>query len=299
LVVSAQSAPVRSTPSRAAKDGVYSAEQAARGQAVYKDQCAACHGAALGGGNAPPLAGDAFLGVWGGPLSDLVDKIQKTMPQNDPGKLTRQQSADVVAYMLQVGKFPAGRAELRGDDAVLKQIALAPGQTPRPSVAANGSQAVSLPPGGNLNQVMRGILFPNSNIIFNVQTNDPGAPAPAVPANQGKGTFSMTAWGAGIYKPWEVVDYAAIALVEAAPLMLTPGRRCENGRPVPIQDPDWIKFTLELAETGRAAYKAAQTRNQEVVSDFTEQIANTCLHCHQVFRDNRGRNADQSTRCIK
>ena len=92
---------------------MYSAEQAARGQAVYKDQCASCHGAALGGGNAPPLTGDAFIGIWGGPLSDLVDKIQKTMPQNDPGKLTRQQSADVVAYMLQVGKFPAGRAELR------------------------------------------------------------------------------------------------------------------------------------------------------------------------------------------
>src|SRR4051812_39487989 len=95
LFVAAQS------PSRAAKDGVYSAEQAARGQAVYKDQCATCHGAALGGGNAPPLAGDAFIAIWGGPLSDLVDKIQKTMPQNDPGTLTRQQSADVVAYMLQ------------------------------------------------------------------------------------------------------------------------------------------------------------------------------------------------------
>jgi cytochrome c2 len=279
---------------------VYSAEQAGRGQAVYKDQCASCHGAALGGGNAPPLAGDAFIGIWGGPLSDLVDKIQKTMPQNDPGKLTRQQSADVVAYMLQVSKFPAGRADLRADDAVLKQIALAPGQTPRPPVAANGTQALSFPPGGNLNQVMRGILFPNSNIIFNVQTNDPGAPAPTPPANQGKGAaFSMTAWGAGIYKPWETVDYAAIALVESAPLLLTPGRRCENGRAVPVQDADWIKFTLELAETGRAAYRASQTRNQEVVSEFTEQIANTCLHCHQVYRDNRGRNADQSTRCMK
>ena len=121
-----------STPSRAAKDGVSSAEQATRGQAVYKDQCASCHGAALEGGNAPPLAGDAFIGIWGGPLSELVDKIQHTMPQDDPGKLTRQQSADVVAYMLQVGKFPAGRAELRADDAVLKQIAIAPGQTASP-----------------------------------------------------------------------------------------------------------------------------------------------------------------------
>jgi len=222
------------------------------------------------------------------------------MPQNDPGKLTRQQSADITAYVLQTNKFPAGRADLPVDEGALKQIALAPGQTARPTVAANSSQsAVSFPPAGNLNQVMRGILFPNSNIIFNVQTNDPAAPAPALTAEQAKSGFSMTQWGAGIYKGWEIVDYAAIALAESAPLMLTPGRRCENGRPVPVQDPDWIKFTLQLAETGRAAYKASQTRSQETVSDFTEQIAETCLACHRVYRDNRGRNADQSSRCIK
>ena len=297
LLVAAQSTPSPVTLSRAAKDGVYSAEQAARGQALYKDMCASCHGAALGGGNAPPLAGDAFIGVWGGPLSDLVDKIQLTMPQNDPGKLGRPQSVDVVAYMLQGNQFPAGRAELRTDDAVLKQIRLGPEQTPRTPAA--GAQVLLFPPGGNLNQVMRGILFPNSNIIFNVQTNDPAAPAPIPLAEPGKGAFSMTQWGAGVYKSWEIVDYAAIALVESAPLMLTPGRRCENGRPVPVQDADWIKFTRQLAETGRAAYKASQTRNQEVVSEFTEQLAETCLACHQVYRDNRGRNADQSTRCMK
>jgi cytochrome c2 len=285
---------------RAAKEGVYSAEQAVRGQAVYKEQCAVCHGPALGGANAPPLAGDAFIEIWGGPLSELVDKIQRTMPQGDPGKLTRQQSADVVAYILQVGKFPAGRTELKPDEAVLKQIALAPGQKPKPAASASGTQAVTFPAAGNMNQVMRGILFPNSNTIFNVQTHDPGAPEPAVPAGQSKdAAFSMTQWGSGIYKGWEVIDYAAIALAESAPLMLTPGRRCENGRPVPVQDADWIKFTLELAETGRAAYKLAQTRNQDAVSEFTEQIATTCSHCHQVYRDNRGQTADQSTRCIK
>jgi len=298
LLVAAQSPPTSSTASRAAKDGVYGASQAARGLAIYRDQCATCHGAALGGGNAPPLAGDVFLGFWGGPLADLVDKIQKTMPQNEPGKLTRQQSVDVAAYMLQTNKFPPGRMDLSADDTVLKQIALAPGQTPRPPVT-NGTQAVSFSPGGNLNQVMRGILFPNANIIFNVQTNDPGAPAPTLAANVGKGAFSMTQWGAGVYKGWEIVDYAAIALVESAPLMLTPRRRCENGRPVPVQDADWIRFTRQLEETGRAAYKASQTRNQEMVSEFTEQLADTCLACHQVYRDNRGRSADQSTRCIK
>jgi mono/diheme cytochrome c family protein len=307
LLVAAQTPVAQGGPpaaSRTARDGIYSEEQARRGQDVYKDKCVSCHGAALAGANAPPLAGDAFLSVWGGPVADLVDKIQNTMPQDDPGKLTRQQSADLVAYMLQVGKFPTGRSELGTTDAALKPIVLVANQPLRPVATTVTRQALSFAAAGNLNQVMRGILFPSSNLIFNVQTHDPGAPLPKRPANQpNDAAFSTVDWGAGIYKGWEIVDYAAIAIAESAPLLLTPGRRCENGRPVPVNDPDWIKYTLELAETGRAAYKASQTRKQEVVSDITEQIANACLHCHQVYRDKRGRNAgdlmNQSARCTK
>ena len=237
-------------------------------------------------------------------MSELVDKIQHTMPQDDPGKLTRPQSTDIVAYMLQAGKFPAGRSELSADAAAQKPISLVAGFTTPPASVVSAAGQRTFPPAGNLNQVMRGILFPSSNLIFTVQTHDPAAPAPKHPANQPNDqAFSTFEWGQGIYKGWEIVDYAAIALAESAPLLLEPGRRCENGRPVPVTDPDWIKFTLELAETGRAAYKAAQTRNQEVVSDFTEQIANACLHCHQVYRDKRGRTpgdlVNQSARCTK
>ena len=46
--------------------------------------------------------------------------------------------------------------------------------------------------------------------------------------NASDGGFDFVSWGGGIYSGWEVVDYAAIALAESAPLMLTPGRRCEN-----------------------------------------------------------------------
>src|SRR5580765_1194187 len=87
---------------RTANDRVYSAAQATRGQALYKERCASCHGAALQGENGTPLTGDAFLAGWGRqPLSELVDKIVHTMPENDHGKLTRQQSADLVAHLLQ------------------------------------------------------------------------------------------------------------------------------------------------------------------------------------------------------
>lgn len=284
---------------RTANDGVYTAAQATRGQALYKERCAMCHGDALEGGIGPPLSGSVFIAAWGAqPLWELASKIRSTMPANDPGKLTPSQSADLVAHLLQTGKFPAGRTELGANEAALKAIVLS-GAAPQATASA-ASRAPAFPPAGNLAQVMRGILFPSSNIIFNVQTYDPGAPVKPGQVGAGATTsFSWVDWGAGIYKGWEIVDYAAVAVAESAPLMLTPGRRCENGRPVPVDRPDWIKFTQELAEAGRAAYKASQTRNQEMVSDASNQLADSCLHCHQVYRDRRRANADPSDTSIR
>ncbi len=287
---------------RSAGDRVYSSAQASRGQAVYDASCASCHGAALQGGNAPPLAGDGFLDLWGkDPLSDLVGKIQKTMPASKPGTLTLQQATDIVAYLLQVGKFPAGQAELGANEATLKLLSVSGSPKSSAPVAPVSSHASVFPPGGNLAQVMRGILFPTSNLIFNVQSQDPSQwKAPAVGGGAGGG-ISWTDWGAGIYSPWEMVDYAAVAVADSAALMLTPGRRCENGKPVPVDDPRWIAFSQEMFDAGLATYKASQTRNQEAVSDATNQLADSCLHCHQVYRDHprpRGGAApDRSTRC--
>ena len=115
---------------------------------------------------------------------------------------------------------------------------------------------------------MRGIFFPNSNLIFTVQTRDPGAPAPPQSANQ-TGGFSFVDWGAGIYGGWELVDNAALALADAAPLMLAPGIRCENGRLAPVTDPDWIKFTEQMIAVARRTYRLSQTRNQEAVAEAT------------------------------
>lgn len=284
------------------RQGVYTAAQANRGQAVYTGQCALCHGDTLEGVIGPPLAGDEFLAVWDKkPLSELFGKIKNTMPQNDPGKLTAQQTADLVAYMLQVGKFPEGGAELRGDEAALKQITW-PAGTPAQPAASAAAQTASFPPLGNMSQVMRGIMFPNANILFTVQTHDPAEKKPIV--DVAAGGFDWFTWGGGLYSGWESVDYAAIAIAESAPLILTPGRRCENGRPVPVNEPEWVKFTLEMAEAGKAAYKASQSRNQEAVSDVTNVISDACLHCHQVYRDNSrrgGATADltnSSQRCV-
>jgi mono/diheme cytochrome c family protein len=282
--------------------GVYTAAQATRGQSVYKDRCASCHGDALQGRVGPPLAGDDFLSGWNAqPLSELFSKIRNTMPQDAPGKLTGEQTADVLAYMLQTGKFPSGRAELRPIEATLKQIGWPAGATA--AKPQTGTPTPAFPPAGNLAQVMRGILFPSSNILFTVQTHDPAEKKNVPDSVASDGGFNWSVWGGNLYSGWELVDYAAVAIAESAPLMLTPGRRCENGKPVPVSDADWVKFTNELAEAGRAAYKASQTRNQETVSDVTNVIADACLHCHQVFRDRRGGlNLDpggKANRCTK
>ena len=258
------------------------AQDAARGGTLYTQQCGSCHGEKLEGRSAPPLAGGDFGSRW--PTAELRDKIRNTMPQDNPGKLTRVQAADLTAY--------------------IQQASRAAGSAP-PAVASTAGPAPAFPPAGNLSQLMRGVMFPNSNIIFTVQTNDPGAKKkPATDANP-SGGFNWTIWGSDLYSAWEIVDYAGIALAESAPLMLTPGRRCENGKPVPVDDPDWIKFTKEMAEAGRAAYRASQTREQEKVGEVSGVIADACFNCHQVFRDKvrrRGAGSDPSNkelRCTK
>jgi S-disulfanyl-L-cysteine oxidoreductase SoxD len=109
---------------RSVWDGVYTSEQAARGSALYANNCASCHGSALGGGeSAPPLTGGEFFSNWNGlTVGDLFERIRISMPADRPGRLTREQDADVLAYMLSVSEFPPGKADLERQTEVLKQI---------------------------------------------------------------------------------------------------------------------------------------------------------------------------------
>ena len=284
--------------SRVVDDGVYTAEQAESGEALYMAQCAVCHGRSMAGGLGPPLSGDTFVGGWSSlPLSDLVGKIRNTMPENAPGQLTSQQAASLVSYVLQANGFPAGTSELSDDSSELSQITWPDGLADQTSPAGLG--APSAPPVGNLAQVMRGIMFPSSNLLFNVQLQDPGAERAGYDATD---NFSWVQWGAGIYSGWQIVDYAAIALAEATPLFLTPGRRCENGQPVPVERADWIQYTQEMVEAGKAAYRAAQTRDRDTVSEVTNVIADACYNCHEAYRDKPGGTMDdpsnKAARCV-
>jgi mono/diheme cytochrome c family protein len=122
--VDAPPAPQATTTSgKTVWDGVYTDAQAERGLAVSKATCSACHGEGLVGSPDPPLVGDPFLGVWSGrSVAELFDKIQTTMPGNEPGTLGPQQVADAVAYILKVNNFPAGSTDIGTDKEALKDI---------------------------------------------------------------------------------------------------------------------------------------------------------------------------------
>jgi mono/diheme cytochrome c family protein len=105
-------------------DGVYTEEQAKRGESIYYERCGACHGAQLEGGDmTPTLVGGLFTSTWNDlPLSDLFERIRITMPLNQPSTLSRQQTADVTAFLLKSNKWPAGQTELPRELEPLKEI---------------------------------------------------------------------------------------------------------------------------------------------------------------------------------
>jgi mono/diheme cytochrome c family protein len=112
-------------------DGVYTAEQAARGEEAYS-ACTRCHGRRLTGAAddpdmraTPPLARASFLRNWDGrTLATLFEYTKATMPQINPGSLSDQAYIDVIAYMLSASEAPAGDVELAPDPASLGRIVI-------------------------------------------------------------------------------------------------------------------------------------------------------------------------------
>jgi mono/diheme cytochrome c family protein len=100
---------------RSVWDGVYTEEQAKRGEAVYAERCVRCHGATMMGGTdgAGALVGEKFNGNWNGvPLDQMIDRVRASMPLDKPMSLSRQQTVDVMAYVFSANKIPPGKTEL-------------------------------------------------------------------------------------------------------------------------------------------------------------------------------------------
>jgi cytochrome c len=112
------------------RDGVYTKAQAERGKAAFDATCAKCHSLVEGvktghKDEGPALAGDKFLTKWDGrTVFDLVSNIRLNMPPDGSVFLEANETADLIAYLLQVNKFPEGEHELPGDTSA-RAIAMA------------------------------------------------------------------------------------------------------------------------------------------------------------------------------
>ncbi len=133
----------------------------------------------------------------------------------------------------------------------------------------------------NLAQLMRGIVSPASNVVFFAQANDPAA----VKVTDATDTATATDPLMNAYGGWQAVENAGLAMAEFANLLTVPGRRCANGRPVPMDRADWPKFVQGLRTAGMSAFKAGQSKNQDNILAAAEEVVTACSNCHDVYRE--------------
>ena len=145
----------------------------------------------------------------------------------------------------------------------------------------------------NLLQVMRAILFPNSNVIFSAQTQDPGSVK-----KDADGTSSVNPL-AGMYGGWQAIENSGLAIAESANLLTIPGRVCSNGKPAPVQNADWQQFVRGLRDAGMAAYKAGQSKNMDMVVEAADTMTTACMNCHDVYREKTPAQGGLAARCTK
>ena len=101
---------------KSAGNGVYSEAQADRGSRLFETRCGTCHQVA-------EFADPHFMGAWKGqPAAGLFEMIRAAMPEDNPGSLTRQQYADILAFIFKKNGLPAGEAELKGTPEALKEV---------------------------------------------------------------------------------------------------------------------------------------------------------------------------------
>ena len=116
------------SPSRSVWDGVYTDDQARRGETQYTRNCQSCHGTDLSGNpvdEVPSLAWEGFLTRWNNrTIKDLFETAKRSMPKDNPGGLNTRAYVDVVAYLLQANKFPSGSRDLSLNTDALAQIVI-------------------------------------------------------------------------------------------------------------------------------------------------------------------------------
>jgi mono/diheme cytochrome c family protein len=125
LFVAAMAVSLQGQTSSTVWSGVYTTEQAKRGEAIFKDTCSVCHAEDLTGADGPALKGELFTLVWEGrSLGRLFERVRRMPPRRAPLEL--EESRDALAFILQANGYPAGERELSTDASSLEEIAIAP-----------------------------------------------------------------------------------------------------------------------------------------------------------------------------
>ena len=160
--------------------------------------------------------------------------------------------------------------------AILAGIALS---TPLMERALAQSPAPPVP--ANLSQLMKGTLYPASNVVFAAQVDNPADVPRAKDPNMATDLLTSS------YGNWEAVENSALAIVEVATLLDLPGRKCTNGADVPLKNADWSKFVQELRDAGMTAYAAARAKDRDKMIDVSDVLTMACAHCHLRYREKR------------
>jgi cytochrome c5 len=134
---SAGTTPPAGEQARSTRDGVFSPEQAGRGDRIFQERCVSCHQPA-------EFTTPAFMAAWSGQTAEsLFDAIRTTMPTDNPGSLRRQEYADLLAYLFKLNGLPAGEAELKATPAELRQVVIEAPVKPAASRAGTSGRRTS------------------------------------------------------------------------------------------------------------------------------------------------------------
>ena len=154
-------------------------------------------------------------------------------------------------------------------------------QAPAPARGTAPRAAAPAKLDANMLQLMRGVLYPASNVLFAAQ-DDLSKQPPAADAATSPNPLTST------YGGWTAVENAGLAIAEATRLMSLPGRMCSSGRAAPVARADWIKYTADLRKAGLAAYEAAKKKDKDAMVDVAGTVSDACSACHDVYREKKG-----------
>jgi hypothetical protein len=154
-----------------------------------------------------------------------------------------------------------------------------PARNPAPAQPRVSAGAPAARVQANLAQLMRGTLYPASNVIFAAQDQNPADVPPAKDPSAAPNLLASS------YGKWDAVENSALAIAEVANLLALPGRKCSNGRDVPLQNADWAKFVQGLRDAGMVVYKAAQSKSQDKIVDAADTMTTACANCHDKYRE--------------